>query len=186
MKRTKKMNTVLIVIGILIALVFTLYTYYGGFTTIKCRVEKQGGEILVYKEMKGDYSKSGKLMNDIYYSLLNEYGVNTFKGFGIYYDNPQKVEKHQLRSEIGCIIEDSDSSKVTMIKEKFHTKVFPTKSYVVAEFPNKGKLSIFMGIMKVYPALAQFVKANGYKDGAIMEIYDVPNHKTIYRQDILN
>jgi len=40
--------------------------------------------------------------------------------------------------------------------------------------------------MKVYSALNQFVKANGYKNGAIMENYVVPSHKTIYRQDILN
>jgi hypothetical protein len=44
---------------------------------VNCRIEKQGGEKLVYKQMTGDYAKSAKLMDEIYYSLLNNYAIET-------------------------------------------------------------------------------------------------------------
>lgn len=101
----------LIIIGLILALIVIVFIYYGGSKKVTCRIEKTGGEKLVYKQMTGDYAKSAKLMDEIYYSLLNVYGIETFKGFGIYYDNPKEVEKSKLRSEIGCIIEEKDSSK---------------------------------------------------------------------------
>ena len=180
------MKITLIIIGIILALIAIVFIYYGGSNKVNCRVEKQGGETLVYKEMTGDYAKSAKLMDELYYSLINDYGIETFKGFGLYYDNPKDVEKSILRSEIGCIIEEKDSSKVPKIKEYLKVKTFPKKTYIVAEFPSKGKLSIVFGMMKVYPAIDKFVKKSGYKkEGAIMEIYDVPNKKIVYRKEII-
>jgi hypothetical protein len=61
---------------------------------------------------------------------------------------------------------------------------FPEKTYVVTEFPNKGKVSVVMGIFKVYPAISKFVEAKGMnEEGSVMEIYDMPNSKIIYRKD---
>ncbi len=181
------MKITLIIIVTILLIVAIVFIYYGGFNKIPCHIEKQGGEKLVYKQMTGDYAKSAKLMDEIYYSLLNDYDIETYKGFGIYYDNPKNVEKSKLRSEIGCIIEDKDSSKLTQITEGLSIKTFPERSYIVTEFPGKGKLSIFFGIMKVYPAIEKFVEKNGYKqEGPIMEIYDVPNKKIVYRKEIVN
>ena len=181
------MKITLIIIVAIFVIFAIIFVYYGGFIKVICRIEKQGGEILVFKQMTGDYANSAKLMDEIYYSLLNDYSIETYKGFGIYYDNPKVVEKSKLRSEIGCIVEDNDSSKLTQITQKFSTKTFPEKSYIVAEFPSKGKLSILFGIMKVYPAIEKFVKINGYmNEGSVMEIYDVPNKKIIYRKEIID
>lgn len=177
--------TLIIIIAILVIFAI-VFVYYGGLIKVNCRIEKQGGEKLVYKQMTGDYAKSAKLMDEIYYSLLNNYAIETYKGFGIYYDNPKLVEKSKLRSEIGCIVEDKDSSKFTQIAEGLSTKTFPERSYIVAEFPSKGKLSILFGIMKVYPAIEKYVEINGYKnEGSVMEIYDVPNKKIVYRKEII-
>ena len=41
------------------------------------------------------------------------------------------------------------------------------------------------GIMKVYPALDKYLKEHKYSDSPIMEIYDVPNKKIIYRKEII-
>ena len=180
------MEIALIVIVTILALVVGLFVYYGGLIKVTCRIENQGGEKIVYKKMVGDYAKSAKLMNEIYYSLLNDHGIETFKGFGIYYDNPKEVEKSKLRSEIGCIIDDKDSPKLAKITEGLNIKTLPERSYLVAEFPSKGKLSILCGILKVYPAIEKFVEEKHYKkEGAIMEIYDVPNNKIIYRKEIV-
>lgn len=180
------MKITFIVIGAILFLIASGFIYHGGLFKVNCRVEKQGGETQAYRQMTGDYSKSAKLMDEVYYSLLNDYGIKTFKGFGIYYDNPKKVEKTKLRSEIGCIIEEKDLSKVTDIKENLQIKTFPEKSYIIAEFPHKGIPSILFGIIKVYSAMDKFEKEKGYKEGgAVMEIYDVPNKKIIYRKEII-
>lgn len=177
--------TLMIILAILVLLAI-LFIYYGGFNKVSCRIETQGGEKLVYKQMTGDYANSAKLMDEIYHSLLNDYNIETYKGFGIYYDNPKEVEKSKLRSEIGCIVEDKDSSKLTQITEGLSIKTFPERKYIVAEFPSKGKLSILFGLMKVYPAIEKFVEENGcLKEGPIMEIYDVPNKKIVYRKEFI-
>ncbi len=179
------MKIALIVSGLIVALFAILYAYYGGFRKVTFSIENQGGEMLIYKEMTGDYSKSGKLMDEIYYALLNDYGIETYRGFGIYYDNPKEVEKIKLRSEVGCVIEEKDIAKLEKLPEDFKTKRYPEKQSVVAEFPHKGMPSIFVGIIKVYPALNKYVNENNLDpSGAVMEIYDVPNKKIIYRKAI--
>ena len=125
-------------------------------------------------------------MDKIYNSLLNEDKIETFKGFGVYYDNPQKVEKSELRSEAGCILEKTDIDKLPNLEKKYTVRTFPEKEYIITEFPYKGKISIFFSIMKVYPALNKFAKQNGYnEESSVMEIYDIPNKKILYRKELI-
>ena len=98
----------------------------GEFRKIKIDLVTQGGETLIYKPIKGDYRQSGKIMNSVYYSLLKEYGIETYKGFGIYYDNPRKVKKEKLRSEAGCILENNEYD-LEKLQGKFNIKTFPRK-----------------------------------------------------------
>ena len=177
----KVMKIVLIIFAILAALLTVIYAYYGGFKKISFRIENQGGETVVYENVTGDYSQSPKVSDRVYYALLNDEKIETTKGFGIYYDNPKKVAKEKLRSEIGCIVENADSATLTRLAEKYQVKTLAQRNFAVTEFPFKGKLSILFGIMKVYPALDNFNKAHGYIESPITEIYDVPNKKIIYR-----
>jgi hypothetical protein len=178
---------ILFVLFVLITVAVCSYVYFGGFNTVQFNLAEQGGETLVYQDMIGDYKNSGMLMDSVYYTLLNEYNIQTYKGFGIYYDNPQKVNREKLRSEIGCIIEENDYPKIDSVKAKYKVKTFPRKTYIVTEFPSKGKLSIIIGIIKVYPAMIQYVKTHKYNDrGFVMEIYDTPGKKIIYRKEIVS
>jgi preprotein translocase subunit SecF len=181
----KIMKIVLLVIIALIITIIAVYAYYGGFKKINFSVEKQGGEILVYENMIGDYKQTPAVSDKVYYSLLNDYGIVTTKGFGIYYDNPKEVEKSKLRSEIGCIVENLDSVTIDKLSGKFQIKTQPYKNYITTKFPFKGKLSIMFGIMKVYPALEKYLKEQKYPDSPVMEIYDIPNKKIIYRKEII-
>jgi hypothetical protein len=148
-------------------------------------VKTAGGETLIYEKISGEYKQSGKVMDKIYYALLNEDKVETYKGFGIYYDNPQKVEASKLRSEAGCILEEKDTEKLPALEKKYAVRTFPTAKYITTEFPFKNKMAVMLSLMKVYPALNQFAKKNGFKeDGATMEIYDIPNKRIIYRKAI--
>jgi effector-binding domain-containing protein len=47
-------------------------------------------------------------------------------------------------------------------------------------------MSIMISVIKVYPALMKYVKDNGYSEiGPIMEIYDMPNNKILYRKEAI-
>lgn len=181
----KILKIVLSVVVILIAVLTIVYAYYGGFSTVRINTEEQGGEIFVYTDVTGDYSNTGTYSNEVYYTLLNDYNIETYKGCGIYLDNPKDVDTDKLRSEVGCIVEFKDSTKIEQVKEKYKVKILPKGKYVVSEFPLKGTPSFIVGIMKVYPALEEYYKNNNITvANPAMEIYDVPNEKIIYRIQI--
>jgi hypothetical protein len=181
----KVLKTILIVLASLTVALIVCYVFYGGFKKIDVSVSISGGEVLIYEKIQGDYKQSAVIMDKIYNALLNEDKIETYKGFGIYYDNPQKVEKSELRSDVGCIIEEKDIYKLPVLETKYAIQTFPEKKYIQTEFPYKGKISIFLGIMKVYPALNKYAIQNGYnEEGLVMEIYDIPNNKILYRKEL--
>lgn len=144
-----------------------------------------GGEIVVYEKVSGDYSQAGTVSNRMYYTLLLNDTLTTSKGFGVFYDDPQKVHKSKLRSDVGCIIEGMDSLKVERLKKKYQVKVLPHKEYAVVEFPFEGHLSILMGLNRVHPAIDKYFEEKGYSpDSPVTEIYDMKNEKIIYRKEI--
>lgn len=155
-------------------------SYCGLFTKIEIKEKEAGGYMLVYEEFKGDYKNSSKIMDKVYYSLINDYNIETTNGFGIYYDNPKEVDKDDLRSDLGCIITEKDYDNVEEIKKNFLVKEWPKKKCIYVEFPFKGFMSVILGIKKVYPRINEYVKDKSYQGAPIMEIYDVPNKKIIY------
>jgi hypothetical protein len=177
------MKIALFILAVLVILFVAIYTYYGGLKKISFSIENQGGETIVYENLTGDYSQSPKVSDKVYYALLNDEKIETTRGIGIYYDNPKKVAKEKLRSEIGCIIENIDSATLTKLTEKYQVKTLSESEFIITEFPFKGKLSVLFGIMKVYPALEKFSKGQGFAESPITEIYDVPNKKIIYRKE---
>lgn len=182
------MKTLKIVLGIIFSLtvIITLvFANYGGFYKVNFQVKDEGGEYLVYKDITGPYNQTGEMINKLLYDLKTE-NIETYKSFGIYYDNPKVVTQNKLRSEAGCILETADTAKTFWLRAKFNIKIFPVKKYITAEFPYKGKMSIMIGMIKVYPAMNKFVKDNGYSEaGPIMELYDKPNKKIIYLKEAI-
>ena len=179
------MKILLIAISCMLIICVVMYVYYGGFRRLKIQIAEQGGEFVIYDTIIGDYRQSGVVMDKIYYSLLNEHKIETFKGYGKYLDNSKKVEKSKLRSEAGCIIEPQDVNNIK-VENGFKSKVLPVQKYIISDFPYKGKLAVLFSIMKVYPALGKFAEMNGFdEDGPITEIYDIPNKKIIYRKEII-
>lgn len=183
--KMKALRIILIILSVLLVLIIGIYAFYGGFKKIEVRIEEQGGEMVVYEEVTGDYMQTHEVSDKIYYSLLNDDKIETTKGIGIYYDDPGKVAKENLRSEIGCVVENIDSATVAILSEKYNVKTLPVQNYIVTEFPMNGFMSIMIGIMKVYPALDKYGEEHGYGDSPIIEIYDNVNEKTIYRQEII-
>lgn len=183
----KAMAIILIVVAVIIIVSGGIYAYYGGFSKVVPYTAQQGGETIVYKEVIGDYKQTPSVMDEVYYSLLNDNKIETTKGFGIYYDNPRNVETSKLRSEIGCMLDEPvDSTTLVDISARYKVKIYPEDTYLVAEFPNKGMISTLVGIMKVYPALNKYAKENGFQeDSPVAEIYDMPSKKILYRKQLI-
>jgi len=172
------MRLFLSIVGLAIILIFLLLAYYGLFTKVMV-VEKEAGDFwIVYEKHIGDYKEVEKVMDKIYSRLLGEDAVETTRGFGLYYDDPKKVKKENLRSIVGCILENKDEDKIEYLKERYTIKKYPSSKSVVAEFPFKGTPSIFMGILKVYPKITEYIEHHNYAMVPIMEVYDSSN-KTI-------
>lgn len=177
------MIVVFAVVLVIVVAVLGIYAYYGGFAKIDIKQESLGGETIVYQEVQGDYKQTMVASNEIYYYLLNDLKIETFEGIGIFYDNPQEVEKDKLRSEVGCIIEAKDIERLRESGCKYKIKTLSVKPTIVVEFPFKGQMSIFVGMFKIYPAIEKYIqKYNLPKDGPLIEIYDTPNKKTTYRK----
>lgn len=168
-----------------LALALLIAAYYGAFARFSPSVSTEGGEILVYEELRGDYRLSGMAMDKVYYSLADESGISTYRGFGIYYDDPKSCKKEDLRSEAGCVLEAADYARVEELKKLHKVREFPVGEYLSAAFPYKGKLSALIGISRVYPAMAAIAAREGYSpEGFMMEQYDIPNKRILYRKEL--
>jgi len=179
----KNMNKMAyIIITVITALLFGLYAYYGGFHDIKIETKTVGGEVIVYKKVTGDYKQTSSVTTEIYDYLLNNLKIETYKGIGIFYDNPKNVKKEDLKSEVGCIIEAKDVNKLNATNCKYRIKQLPYNQSPVAEFPYKGGLSILIGLSRVHPKMEKYVEMHNLPQNPVTEIYDVPNKKIVYRK----
>lgn len=168
---------------VLVLIVFLFLLRYGVFTPIRFEKAHTAGETVVYEEGRGDYRKSGELMDSIYQRLIDAESIETFRGFGIFYDNPKNVPADTLRYEAGCILEEPSEASVKRLESNFKLKTLETRECITAEFPYKGKPSVFLGTIKVYPALSRYIREHKLpEEGPVMEIYDVPAGKIVYRK----
>lgn len=176
------------VVIILIFLILVLWVLYNLGVFVKVEVEVKEIEELVgvYEDYNGPYKDTKKIQDKLYYKLLNEEKIETFKGFGIYYDNPKEIPKDKLRSKSGCILEEVDYDKIKELEKKYNIYRFEKGKYIVSQFPLKSQLSILGGVFKVYPKLDEFVKENNFKMNEVTEIYDLPGEKIMYIISISN
>lgn len=124
------------------------YLYYMSFfNKIEITEKEMGPYKVVFKEHIGDYKETGKIMDEIYYSLLDE-GVETYKGFGIYYDDPKVVEKDKLRSIAGSIIEEKDYDKIDQLKDKYNIKTIDKTRSITTEFPFRIRCPLCLALWK--------------------------------------
>jgi hypothetical protein len=164
---------------LLIAALLTL-AYYGIFAKVDIVEQEVGDFWLLYEKHAGDYKDVGPVIDKIYSKLLGEDGITTSRSFGLYYDDPKKVDKKNLRSIAGCILDKQDEDKIDYLQKNYQIKKFPASKSVIVVFPYKGIPSIFLGVVKVYPKLAEYLAHKKYPPVPVMEIYDRPNEKIVY------
>lgn len=170
-----------VVIVLVILLILVLAGYLGMFSPVEVTQKSAGPYLLVYETFTGAYRDTVPVQVKVYESLKAD-GIETFRGFGIYLSDPEKVPESELRSEVGCIIEAKDYAKEKSLAAKYRVKHFEKRDCVYAEFPIKNNLSYIAGVMTVYPALGDYIRNNGLTDRTSfgMEVYDIPEKKIIY------
>lgn len=178
------MKNIFLFLGILLLIsIFAYANYLGIFKTAKITEKKVGPYKLVYDDLTGPYHKIKAIQDRVYYSLKND-GIETFKGFGIYYDNPKTTPQEKLRSIGGCIIENKDFDKLNSLKSKYKIMDYPATQSIYTEFPFKNPLSVIIAIFKVYPEIEKYQSSKGYKPAALLEVYDIPNQITLFSAPI--
>ena len=165
-----KLNWIKGIALLVVAAVIAYVVWCGLLTPIQIREEQWNPITLVYQTHLGPYQETGPVMDAVYEHLLSR-GVPTTMGIGIYFDNPKTVDKTRLRAAAGCIISKDISDDI--LKDTPYKKItIPGGQYVVADFPNRAKLSIFIGIMRVYPKLNDYLASKNIKPAGMIEIYD--------------
>ncbi len=181
------MNILLLIASLILALFLAGFLYLawcGLFTKITVEEREAGPFLLIYKKHTGDYKNIGPVMDEVYHTLRDEYQLETTRGFGLYYDNPQENEKSQLRSLGGCMVDGQTPEEFNRqypgVTESFGVALFPASQNVMAVHPYKGKASIILGVMRVYPRLQAWMKKYQRRSVPMMEIYDTPNRTITY------
>ena len=180
----KILGIVVIVIAVIAIVSLIVLARYGLFYSVSISEKNVGPYLLVYKTHIGDYKGVAPIIGELYSDLKNNYSIEATKGFGLYYDNPQEVDKAKLRSIVGCIVEGKSVEDLKKVGNKYGVEEYPSSKSVVAEFPYKGKMSIIIGIFKVYPKLGSYIEEHKYTQTPIMELYDQPNKRIEYISSI--
>ena len=166
------MKKALVVILVLAAVIAGYLAYAGAFKKVTVAQQKMGPYNLLYVEQKGDYGQTGKTCS-VVADALKALEINPEYGFGIYYDNPRNVKKADLRADVGMVISSKDLRKAAKLKKQFKSRNMAAQECLVTELPFKGGISIYIGIIKAYPALMKAAEDKKLKIGAIMELYDI-------------
>lgn len=172
--------------SIFFIVIIWFFAYYWFFNNTNIYIAERWWEYIVYEEYIWDYAKSSEVIDKIYYELLDNEKIETYRWVWIFYDNPKKVKKENLRSDLWNILEKKDEWRVEELEKKYNIKQIPRKEYIISEFPIRWGFSYFIWIMKIYPKLNKFSEKNWYlEDTTVIEIYDIPNSKIIYRKEAI-
>lgn len=167
-------------------MIFFITAKYGGFIKISPEIKECRSEILVYKKITGDFDQRYKASKRIFQKLIRDTKILSCKSFVIYYENPKHTGKFSIPYDIGCMLDPYDLKRKEEICTDFNITEFPAGKYLVAEFPYINRISISLGILKVFPVLDHYAKNHGYKiDTPVLEIWDVPQNKIIYRKVLI-
>ncbi|MDV6235477.1 GyrI-like domain-containing protein [Leptospira ellisii] len=171
------------VVGLLLGVSSLLFLIYmGAFSPVEVKEEVRGPFFTIQHERIGDYRNVGQTFETLQKELPLS-GIKDFKLFAIYLDNPNDVPKEKLRCEVGAILSEPIGTLPSGLSLPLTIRTIPARKYLLAEFPLKNFLSIFLGIYKVYPKLFRACEAQGcdLKGRPSMEIYEpLTERRTTY------
>jgi len=178
-------KTILIVLVIMSLLITTFLWYSGFFAKIEIQEKEIGPFHVVMVEHIGNYAETAEVQDTLYYALRND-GIDTYRGMGIYYDDPATTEKppEKYQSIVGCILEKKDYDRIKKFNDKYTVRTIGRTRSVVVEYPYINQFSIIAGVMRVYPRLKEYMKQKNYPVPPAIEIYDQANETITYSMQI--
>jgi len=163
----------IILLILLFASIGFLFIYSGLLTPIDIGTRPPPFGILriAYKFARGPYKNAGHLFTAAH-SLIPE-----LKTIGIYYDDPQQVDPTDLRYCVGVILPENkavaDEHMKTLSAHGFKENFLPAVEHaVITKFPFNNTISIFIGVARVYPRLAEYIQTEKLCAHPMVEIYD--------------
>ena len=173
------MKNIIVILGILIGISVGVFSFYGLFAPVNIQEREIGPYMFVMKKYVGAYKDVGPLIDEMY-NDLKDADIVTSKGLGIYYDDPKITPDDKTRCIIGRILEGVDPIKMMELEKKYTIGELPQTNYLVVEFPFKGFPSIIIGIYRVYPKIAKYMKNHEIPKMPIAEVYDLKEQKIFY------
>ncbi len=165
------LKKILIVLIILIIIVIGFAAYSGFFAKVVITEKEVGPYTFIGKEYIGNYKNSGVHQDSIYQDLISR-NLEIETGFGIYRDDPEEVPEEECRFMVGCVLKDKDTiRRVELERTGYIIQKMNVTNSMVVEFPYKNSISILASVIKVYPALKEYMKEKSYQPVESLEIY---------------
>jgi hypothetical protein len=174
------MKKVIIILAVLIVAILGFIVYSGFFYSVTIAEKEMGPFTMLLKKHTGSYYKTGATFDNVEGFLKKTVDTKKLKAVGLYYDDPAKVKKDQLRSECGFIIDRAELDKIGALPEGLIIKDFKKTLCAVGEFPLKSFLSYMLGPVRVYPKFADYGTLKKFTGDYSMEIYDNQSKKILY------
>lgn len=166
------MELIFLFFGSFGAVVILFLAYSGFFKPVLFSKVERTPFYAAFTKAQGDYKDIPHKQIEVFNALQNK-GIESNVSFGIYYDDPKKVAKEQLRAVCGVIIDEAQAKALE--GSGIELLSFPKMQSYKAGFVYKSGLSIMLAIIKVYPAFKKFAKRLGVEPRMTLEIYDFPN-----------
>ncbi|MEK7764716.1 MAG: GyrI-like domain-containing protein [bacterium] len=160
-----------VVVLVLVAALAAAAWWYGMFRPVVVVEQQVGPLTLVYVEQTGSYAQTPRTMRAVDADLRAR-EVGPLRGYGLFRDNPREVPTAQLRAEVGAVIADSDRRRLKDPSGRLKVRTLKRGPCLVAEIPFRGMPSIYVGIIRVYPALTAALRGHAGAAPYIIELYD--------------
>jgi hypothetical protein len=138
---------------------------------------------IFYIEHVGEYNEIHKEMQKLDL-IMKKFNLNElYSTFGIYYDDPDKVNPKDCRAVIGIIREKENEMRKSailrdenltdyLISNNFKKGILPDTEAVLATFKNNNPLCMMVGIKKFYAALKSGLKSEEFR-----KMYNIDRNK---------
>lgn len=177
---TKQLLILVIILLVLFLAAFGVLIYHRMFKKITVKKSDFRPMNFAYTFHKGDYQKNMVIMEDLI-QKLQKASIPIVSPATIYYDNPRKTKRFELKSDIGFIVPDSLTQKDL---GEINLKTVHHERYIYTAFPYVSRFSIMIGAMRVYPAFKKHLKKLGKPEREMIEVYDMQNKTIIYLMPI--
>lgn len=117
---------------------------------------------IYYYEYTGEYQFLNKEFSKIS-TLMNKFKLNKlFSSFGIYYDDPSKVDPKKCRAVVGIMQHQTTENYKDffdyLLENSFKKAYLPITPAICSTFPLKNMISLMIGIKKHYSTLKEKLK----------------------------